>query len=76
MDVGIVLRAEPFQFRMQRPVAGARQAGIAVVDPDARITDLEVGHVIVAGQPRGHGVGDLVGLGLEAGALDEAAQRF
>lgn len=76
VDVRVVLGVEPFQFRMQRLAAGARQAGIAVVDPDVRITDLEVGHVIVAGQPRWHGVGDLVGLGLEAGALDEAAQRF
>jgi hypothetical protein len=61
---------------MQCFVAGARQAGIAVVDPDVRITDLEVGHVIVAGQPRWPGVGNFVGLGLEACALDEAAQRF
>ena len=27
-------------------------------------------------QRAAHGVGDFVGLGLEAGALDEAAQRF
>ena len=36
MDVRIVLRVEPFQFRMQRFVAGARKTGIAVVDANIR----------------------------------------
>ena len=76
VDVRIIFRIESFQFWMKCLVAGARQTSVAIVDADVRITDLEVGHVIVAGQPRWHGVGDLVGLGLEAGALDEAAQRF
>ena len=76
MDVRIVLRVESLQLGMQRLVACARQAGIAIVDADVRITDLEVGHVIVAGKPRGHGVGDLVGLGFEALTLNETAQRF
>jgi len=76
VDVRIVLRVESFQLRMKRLVAGARQTGIAVVDADVRIADLEVGHVVVAGKPRRHGVGDLVGLGLEALTLDETAQRF
>jgi len=76
VNVRIVFWVEPFQFWVQRFIAGARKTSVSIVDADVRITDLEVGHVIVAGQPRWHGVGDLVGLGLEAGALDEAAQRF
>jgi hypothetical protein len=61
---------------MQCLIAGTRQAGVTVVDTDVWIADLEVGHVVVAGQPRRHVVGDLVGLWLEALSLDETTQWF
>jgi len=61
---------------MQRDVAGAGQASIALVDLDVGGTLLEVDHVIVPGHPGGHGVGDLVDLGREAFVLDETAQGF
>jgi hypothetical protein len=73
VDVRIILRVDPFQFRMQCLIAGARQAGIAIVDTDVRITNLEVGHVVVAWKPGRHVVGDLVGLWLETLTLDETA---
>jgi hypothetical protein len=56
---------------MQGLVAGARQAGISLVDLDEWITDLEVGVVVISWQPAGSCVGDLIGLGFEALALDE-----
>jgi hypothetical protein len=37
---------------------------------------MEVGVVIVTGQPAGGGVGDLVGLGSEGLVLDKAAKWF
>ena len=76
MDVGIIFRAHSLEFWMERFISSAGQAGIAVVDANVGITNLEVGHVVVAGQPRRHGVGDLVGLGLEAFSLNESAERF
>ena len=76
MDIRVVFGVESFQFRVQGLVAGAGPAGVAVVDLDVGIADPEVGHVVVAGEPGRHGIGDLVGLGLEAFALDEAAQGF
>jgi hypothetical protein len=76
VNVRIVFWVEPFQFWVQRFIAGARKTSISIVDADVRITDLEVGHVIVAGKPRRHLIGNLVGLGLEACTLDETAQRF
>jgi len=76
VDVRIIFRIESFQFWVKCFVAGARKTGVAVVDADVRITDLEVGHVIVAGKPRRHLIGNLVGLGLETRTLDETAQRF
>lgn len=63
MNVGIFLGGEPFQLWMQCFMAGARKMGIAVVDADLRITDLEIGHVIVPWQPRRHLIWYLVGLG-------------
>jgi hypothetical protein len=35
-DVGIVFRIDSFEFRMERGVAGAGEAGIALVDPWCR----------------------------------------
>ena len=57
-------------------MAGAGQARISIVDARVGIADTEVGHVVVAGQPRRHGVGDLVGLGLEGLSLNETAEWF
>jgi hypothetical protein len=79
VDVGIVFWIYSLEFWMYGFVTCARQTCVAVVDLDEGIADLEVGHVIVAGEPRRHGVGDFVGLGFEsftlngklAGALDQ-----
>jgi len=56
---------------MQGLVAGARQAGIALIDLDEWISNLEVGVVVISWQPAGSSVGDLISLWLEALALDE-----
>jgi len=76
VDVGIIFEVDSFQLGMKRFVAGARQAGISFVDLHVRIADVEVGVVVVAGKPPGHGVGDLVGLWSKVFALNEAAERF
>ena len=76
MDIGVIFGVEALEFRVEGLVAGAGQAGVSVVDLDVGIPHLEVGHVVVAGEPGRHGIGDLICLGLEAGALDEAAEGF
>jgi len=61
---------------MQCFVACSGKAGISVVDADVGIADLEVGHVVVAGKPRRHGVGDFVGLGFETLSLKSSTRAF
>jgi galactokinase/mevalonate kinase-like predicted kinase len=61
---------------MERFIAGAGQAGIAFVDLDERIASVEVDVVIVAGEPAGGVVGDLVGLGREGFVLNEPSEGF
>ena len=51
MDVGIILGVDVFQFRMEGFIAGAGQAGIAFRDLEERISFMEVGVVIITGQP-------------------------
>ena len=51
VDVGVVLGVNVFQLGMQSRIAGAGQARIAFVDLDERVTDMEVGVVIITGQP-------------------------
>ena len=51
MDVGIILGVDVFQFRMQGFIAGAGEAGIAFRDLEERIAFVEVGVVIITGQP-------------------------
>ena len=55
-------------------IACPGQAGESLVDLDVGIADAEVGHIVVAGHPRRHGIGDLVGLGREGFSLHEAAE--
>ncbi len=74
MDVGVVLGVDAIELGMQSRVAGAGQPGKALVDLDEGIALFEVDVVVLAGHPGRHGVGDLVGLGLESFALDEATQ--
>jgi hypothetical protein len=76
VDVGIVFGVDSLEFGMKSFITGTGKAGIAVVDADIRVAYLEVGHVVVAGKPRRHVVGDLVGLWFEAFPLDETTQRF
>ena len=59
---------------MQGLVAGARQAGIALVDLGEGIADLEVGEVVGSGQPARHLVAQWVGLGREVFPLDKSAE--
>jgi hypothetical protein len=63
VDVGIVLGIYSFEFRMERFVAGAGQAGIAFGDLDEGISCMEVGVVVITRQPAGCGVGYFIGLG-------------
>jgi len=76
VDVWIVLWVDVFEFWMERRIAGAGKTGIAIIDLDEGIAVMEVGVVVVSGQPTGCGVGDLVGLGRECFVLDEAAEGF
>ena len=59
---------------MQGLVAGARQAGISLINLDEWIADLEVGVVVISWQPAGSCVGDLVGLWFKALALDKTTK--
>jgi hypothetical protein len=72
VDVRVVFGIESFELRVDGFVAGAGQAGVSLVDLDVGVSDAEVGHVVVAGQPRRHGVGDFIRLGREVLSLDEA----
>jgi hypothetical protein len=76
VDVRVVFRVDVFEFGMQRRIAGAGQTGKSLVDLDEGIADMEVGVVIIAGEPAGSRVGDLVGLGRETLALDESSERL
>jgi hypothetical protein len=76
VDVWIVFRAYVFEFWMKGRVAGAGQAGISFVDLDERIAAMEVDVVVVAGEPAGGVVGDLVGLGREGFVLNEPSEGF
>ena len=76
MDVWIIFWVDVFQFGMECCIACAGQTGIAFVDLDEGISFVEVDVVIVAGEPGGSGVGDLVGLGREGLVLNEAAEGF
>jgi hypothetical protein len=61
---------------MQRGIPFARQARITLIDLDERVSFMEVGGVIISGQPAGGRVGNLVGLGTECLVLDKAAKWF
>jgi hypothetical protein len=76
VDVWIIFWTDVFQFWMECGIAFAGQAGIAFVDLDEGIPFVEVDVVIVAGEPGGCGVGDLVGLGREGLVFNEAAEGF
>ena len=51
MDVGIILGVDVFQFRMEGFVAGAGQANISFGDLEERISFVEIGVVVITGQP-------------------------
>src|ERR1017187_7672948 len=53
VDVWIVLWIYVFEFWMERRIAGAGQAGIAIIDLDEGIAVMEVGVVIVSWKPAG-----------------------
>jgi hypothetical protein len=43
VDVGVVLRIDSFQLRMQGGIAGARQTCVTLFDLDVRVALVEVG---------------------------------
>jgi len=51
VDVGVFFGAEVFQFWMEYLIAGAGEPGITFVDPDERITLMEVDVVVISGEP-------------------------
>jgi hypothetical protein len=51
VDVGIILGVDVFQFRMERFISGAGEAGIAFGDLEERISFVEVGVVVISRQP-------------------------
>jgi hypothetical protein len=51
VDVWILFWINSLQLRMERFITCTRQAGVTVVDPHVGIADLEVRHVVVAGEP-------------------------
>lgn len=76
MDVGIVFGIHALEFRVEGFVSGAGEAGIAFGDLDEGIAFMEVGVVVISGEPGGSVVGDLVGLWGEGFVLDEASEGF
>jgi hypothetical protein len=57
-------------------IAGARQAGIALIYLNEGITDMEVGEVVGARQPAWHLVAQGIGLRREVLTLDKTAERL
>ena len=76
MDVGVVFRVDVFEIWVKRRIAGAGQTGKSLVDLDERIADMEVGVVVISGEPAGGRVGYLVGLGREALTLYKSSEGF
>jgi hypothetical protein len=74
VDVGIILGVDVFQFRMQGRIAGVGQAGIAFRDLEERISFVEVGVVVITGQPAGGLVRYFVGLRSEQFVLNETPE--
>ena len=55
-DVGIVFGVDAFELWMERSVAGARQASVALVHLGVGVTLLEVDEMVFTGDPGWHGV--------------------
>ena len=76
MDVGIVFGVDIFEFRVQRGIARAGQAGESLVHLYIWIALVEVGVVVFAGHPGRHGAADFVGLRLKSITLDKRRLWF
>jgi len=76
VDVWIVFGVYVLEFWMECFISGAGESGISFIDLDEGVSLVEVGVVIVTGQPAGGGVRDLIGLGRECLVLDKAAEWF
>ena len=76
MDVGVIFRIHALEFGVECLVTGAGEAGISFGDLDEGIAFVEVGVVVISGQPGGSVVGDLVGLWGEGFVLHEASEGF
>ena len=73
VDVGIILGIHALEFGVQCFVACVGQAGIAFGDLDEGIAFVEVGVVVITGEPGGSVVRDLVGLWGEGFVLNKTA---
>ena len=76
VDVGIVFWIYVFQFRVEGFIPSSGESGITFWDLGKRITFMEVGVVVISGQPGWCVVADFVGLGSEEFILNEAAEGF
>ena len=76
MDVGIIFWIYSFEFRVESFVTSSGETCISFGDLDEGIPFVEVGVVVISGQPGCCGVGDLVGLWGEGFVLDEASKGF
>ena len=76
MDGWIILGVHALEFRVESFVACAGQAGMAFRDLGELIAFVEVREIVVAGQPGGCIVGDLVGLWSKQFVLNKAPEWF
>jgi len=75
-QVRVVFRVDAFELWVEGFVAGAGQAGIALVDLGVGISLLEVDEMVFSWDRGVHLVGDLVDLGSEAFVLDRSNDSF
>jgi hypothetical protein len=76
VDVRVVFWVYVFEFWMECFVSGAGQAGKSLVDLYIWIADMEVGVVVISGEPAGGRVGYLVGMWREALTLYKSSEWF
>ena len=76
MDVGIVFWIYVFQFRVECFITSSGESGIAFWDLGEGVAFMEVGVIVISGQPGWRVVADFVGLGSEQFVLNEAAEGF
>jgi hypothetical protein len=76
VDVGIIFWIDSFEFRVESFVTRSGETRISFGDLDEGIPFVEVGVVVISGQPGCCGIGDLVGLWGEGFVLNKASEWF